>query len=139
MIRLAKGVLAVLGLCLVTACGRREMPPSNESANNSVAVTPVAVEPVTIETMLDEHAFGKEVNGRYYLSVARSYHGDAYKDFFKAVAFLETRGWKIEPQSFKGSIGEGVLYTATFIKADKRVSSEENVPPELIMNNGQGR
>lgn len=145
MTRLAKGLLVVLGICLVTACKPREEPSSNAPANQPVNDQSAAANPATEQTsayIVDKldggQTMGSVIDGRYYLTAMSRNHSDVFAHFRREVASLDAKGWRIEPASFRASVGEVFLFSATFVRADKRIE-EVGVPPELTMENGQGR
>lgn len=145
MIRLAKGVLLMLGLCFIMACGRREVPLSKAPANQPVNDQSAAANPAPVQTSayiidkLDQgQTMGSVIDGRYYLTAMARAHVEVFEHFRREVASLEAKGWVIEPASFRVNVGEVFLFSATFVQSEKRME-EVGLPPELIMENGQGR
>lgn len=131
------GVLIMAVFCLAFSnCGKRvESVPGEPTVDTTapVATSPSAVNYV-VDNMDDGCSMGSVIGGRYYLSVYYNRHDNAFTNFRRVAASLETKGWVMVPDSFRGMYGGTFMFTGTFVPSDKRVSSEDDVPPELKLS-----
>jgi len=136
------GVLLVVLFCFAFSnCGREQPPAPPEEPTVDVAGAPSEKTQAYVVDLMDNgYTMGSVIDGRYYLSATGGHHY-AFANFRRVAASLETKGWILVPGSFRGSVSNSYMFTGTFAPLDRRVAPTENgdVPPELIMDNGQGR
>lgn len=144
MKRLIVCVLAIWFAFCYGGCVIKESSTSNQptlEVSTDTVATPVQIPAHVVDTMDSGYTMGTLIGNRYYVS-AYGNHTSAFSNFKRVAAILESKGWKMVPESFRGMYNGSFMFIGSFVKNDKpeeSVIDMTGLPPELIMGNGQGR